>query len=86
MRDAGLRAIPARPRAATRAHPLGLTTREREVLDLLSAGRSNAEISAALFISTRTVDHHVAAILAKMGVPSRTHAAVEAARLGLAST
>ena len=79
MRGHGFTAVPAGPRAETRAHPLGLTRREREVLELVCAGRTNAQISAALFISERTVDHHVSAVLSKLGVSSR-RAAAEAAR------
>ena len=80
MRRLGVRSIPAGPRPATRAHPFGLTQREQEVLDLISAGLSNAEIAAKLFISAKTVDHHVSAVLAKLGVPSRGAAANRAAR------
>ena len=83
MRQLGIRSIPAGPRTATRAHPLGLTRREREVLELICAGHSNAEIAATLVLSTRTVDHHVSAVLAKLGAPSRSAAAAHAARLGL---
>jgi DNA-binding CsgD family transcriptional regulator/tetratricopeptide (TPR) repeat protein len=82
MRALGIRSIPAGPRTATRADPLGLTRREREVLKL-SAGHSNAEIAAKLFLSARTVDHHVSAVLAKLGAPTRGAAAAHAARLGL---
>lgn len=83
MRRHGIRSIPAGPRTATRAHPLGLTRRECEVLDSICAGQSNAEIAAQLFISIKTVDHHVSAVLAKLGAPSRSAAASQAVRLGL---
>ena len=83
MRALGIRSIPAGPRAATRAHPLGLTRREREVLDLICAGLTNAEIAAQLFISVKTVDHHVSAVLAKLDAPTRHAAAIRAAELGL---
>jgi DNA-binding CsgD family transcriptional regulator/tetratricopeptide (TPR) repeat protein len=84
MRTLGFRSIPAGPRTATRAHPLGLTRREHEVLNLIVDGRTNAEIARQLFISAKTVDHHVSAVLAKLGVPDRNAAATHAARLGLA--
>ncbi len=83
MRLLGVRSIPVGPRTATRAHPLGLTRREREVLDLICAGQTNAEIAARLFISAKTVDHHVSAVLAKLGAPTRGAAASHAVRLGL---
>jgi DNA-binding CsgD family transcriptional regulator len=60
------------------ADPHGLTGREREVLELLTAGRSNADIAAALHISPKTVGHHVSAIITKLGVENRTHAAAHA--------
>jgi DNA-binding CsgD family transcriptional regulator/tetratricopeptide (TPR) repeat protein len=83
MRSLGIRSIPAGPRTATRTDPLGLTRREREVLDLICAGHTNAEIAAKLFISPKTVDHHVSAVLAKLDAPTREVAAAHAARLGL---
>ena len=86
MRQLGVRSIPAGPRSATRAHPRGLTRREQEVLSLICAGHTNAEIAGQLFISAKTVDHHVSAVLAKLGAPSREVAASEAARLGLVGT
>ena len=83
MRRRGLRGIPSGPHAGTRAHPAGLTSREREVLALLCAGHTNAEISDQLIISQRTVDHHVSSVLAKLGVTSRRAAAELAERAGL---
>ena len=53
------------------------------MLALLATGFQNKEIAAELVLSHRTVDHHVAAILRKLGVHSRRDAAREAARLGL---
>ncbi|MBX6751749.1 MAG: AAA family ATPase [Micromonosporaceae bacterium] len=85
MRRLGLRSIPAGARAATRAHPAGLTPREREVLALICAGRTNAEIARHLFLSVKTVDRHVSAVLAKLGAPTRRDAAAKASELGLAS-
>lgn len=83
MRRLAIRSIPAGPRTATREHPQGLTRRECEVLELICAGRSNAEIAGQLFISVKTVDHHVSAVLAKLNAPTRGAAATRAARLGL---
>jgi DNA-binding CsgD family transcriptional regulator len=80
-------AEPAEP--ATIAPPVdplarfGLTEREREVLALLAAGRSNAQIAKALFISPRTAGVHVSNILAKLGVDGRIEAAAVAHRLGV---
>lgn len=66
---------PRGPRAATAAHPAGLTAREAQVLEVLREGLTNAEIARRLFLSPRTVDHHVSSILAKLGVSSRAEAA-----------
>lgn len=71
---------PTRRRTDLAADPHGLTGREREVLELLTAGRSNADIAAALHISPKTVGHHVSAIITKLGVENRTHAAAYALR------
>lgn len=76
MRKLGIRSIPAGQQAATREHPLGLTLREREILDLICTGRTNMEIASRLVISAKTVDHHVSAILAKLGVRTRHAAAM----------
>jgi DNA-binding CsgD family transcriptional regulator/tetratricopeptide (TPR) repeat protein len=85
MKDLGMTAIPRGPRRATQADPAGLTAREREVLALLTEGLPDREISQRLFISERTVHHHVSAVLAKIGVSSRTAAAREAARMGISA-
>jgi DNA-binding CsgD family transcriptional regulator len=83
MRDLGIRGIPAGARMATKTHPRGLTAREQQILQLLAEGNSNEEISRSLFISVRTVENHVSAILIKLGTDSRKGAAKEARRLGL---
>jgi DNA-binding NarL/FixJ family response regulator len=80
-----VKSVPSGARATTRAHPAGLTRREREVLELVCAGQTNEEIAGQLFISVKTVDHHVSAVLGKLGVGSRKVAASEAVRLGLVS-
>ncbi|HEV2922320.1 MAG TPA: helix-turn-helix transcriptional regulator [Actinomycetota bacterium] len=61
------------------ARPAGLTARELEVLALLGSGLRNADLAVRLHISEKTVDHHVSAILAKLGVRSRREAARVAA-------
>ncbi|MFI7547600.1 ATP-binding protein [Actinoplanes sp. NPDC049599] len=82
LRDRGAK-VPRGPRASTAAHPTGLTARQREVLTLVAEGLSNADIAARLTLSAKTVDHHVSAVLGKLGVPSRGQAAAAARRLGL---
>ncbi|HEY7101936.1 MAG TPA: AAA family ATPase [Mycobacteriales bacterium] len=66
---------PRGPRSSTVSHPSGLTVREAEVLALVSEGLTDAAIAARLVLSRRTVEHHVASILAKLGVASRQEAA-----------
>jgi DNA-binding NarL/FixJ family response regulator len=56
------------------------------VLDLVSDGWTNEEIAARLFISVKTVDHHVSAVLGKLGARTRRDAAAKAVRLGLVSS
>jgi NarL family two-component system response regulator LiaR len=63
--------------------PEALTDRETEVLLLVARGKANKEIAAALGIGEQTVKSHVSSILAKLGVQSRTQAALHAARIGL---
>jgi DNA-binding CsgD family transcriptional regulator len=79
LRSRGVRSIPRGPRPATRENPGGLTDSQFKVLALVAEGRSNADIARQLFLSPRTVDHHVSAILQRLGVRTRADA-VAAAR------
>lgn len=83
LRQLGVDSVPAGARAATRAHPAGLTPREQEVLALVSDGLTDDQIAARLVLSVRTVHHHVSAVLAKLEVTSRQDAAAEAQRRNL---
>ncbi len=74
LREAGVKNIPSGPRSATREHPAGLTARQADVMDLLEQGLTNREIADTLYISSRTVEHHVAAIFSKLGASSRAEA------------
>ena len=75
--------MPRGPKPTTRANPGGLTDRQVEIVGLLVVGRTNAEIAAKLVLSVRTVDHHVSAVLQKLGITSRREVAGAAARLGV---
>ena len=75
MREAGDAHIPRGPRPPTRRNPFGLTARQAEILSLIGDGLTNRQIAEKLNISTKTVDHHVSAILAKVGASSRAEAA-----------
>jgi DNA-binding CsgD family transcriptional regulator len=83
LRERGSRAVPRGQRPSTRANPANLTPREMDVLVLVADGLHNAEIAARLFLSEKTVAHHVSAILRKLGVPNRVQAVTEATRLGI---
>lgn len=75
LRGLGERAVATGRRPSTRRNPLGLTERQQQILELIRDGLTNKEIAARLFISAKTVDHHVSAVLAALGVASRREAA-----------
>jgi len=84
MRGAGIKSIPRRARkTSTQSNPSFLTDRELEILQLLQQSLPNKEIASRLFISAKTVDHHISAILFKLDVNSRTKAVHEAEKLGI---
>jgi len=83
MRAEGIRHIPRGPRPSTRENAFGLTAREVEIVPLLAGALTNARIGSRLHISPKTVDHHVSAILAKLGVATREEAGRVARQHGL---
>ena len=82
LRRMGVTRMKRGPRPSTRAHPAGLTQRETEILGLLALRLSNPAIGTRLFVSAKTVEHHVSAILAKLEVATRDEAVAEAVRRG----
>jgi DNA-binding CsgD family transcriptional regulator len=79
LRDLGVGGVPRGPTKETLANPGGLTNRQLEVLRLIVDGLDNTQIAKELYVSKKTVEHHVSAIYSKLGVGSRTKA-VNAAR------
>ena len=75
--------MPARRRSATLANPAGLTARQVDVLRLLDDGLTNVELADRLFLSVKTVDHYVSAILGKLEVDKRRDAVRRARQLGI---
>jgi DNA-binding CsgD family transcriptional regulator len=71
------------PIATTRSNPAGLTQRELEVLVLVAEGLRNPEIAERLYLSPKTVSHHLSTILAKLNAETRTEAAQIASKMGL---
>lgn len=83
MRERGCATVPQRPRPTTRVNPGGLTNRQLEVARLVAEGLSNSEIAKRLYISSKTADHHVSAVLAKLGMTSRREVLAQGVELGL---
>jgi len=86
LRETGASVIPRGPTRQTRANPAGLTNRQLEVFDLIGEGLTNGEIADRLFLSPKTVEHHVSAIYGKLGVSTRREAMAALARLKRQST
>jgi DNA-binding NarL/FixJ family response regulator len=83
MRLTGIRQIPRGLRKSTLSNQALLTSRELDILDLLKSGMQNKEIASKLYISAKTVDHHISAILFKLDVNSRVKAVQEAVSRGI---
>lgn len=83
LRREGVRGLKRGANRSTRSNAAGLTARELEVLGLVTQELSNAAIARRLYLSAKTVDHHVSAILGKLGIVSRREAAGAARRLGI---
>jgi DNA-binding CsgD family transcriptional regulator len=81
LRELGAARVPRGPQSSSRNNPSGLTDRQVEILQLVADGLTNAEIAARLVLSVRTVDHHVSAVLQKLGVTTRREAARAAAEI-----
>jgi DNA-binding CsgD family transcriptional regulator len=84
LRERGVMSLPRGPRPTTLQNQYGLTARELEVLALVNEGLQNGQIADRLVVSVRTVDHHVEAILRKLGAKTRADARVAATSLGIA--
>lgn len=82
LRDLGVEGVPRGPTKETLTNPGGLTNRQLEVLRLIASGFSNAEIAEELYVSKKTVEHHVSAVYTKLGVDSRTRAVNAAVEVG----
>jgi len=85
LRDEGV-TVPRGKTRNTRRHPAGLTARQAEVLSLLAEQLSNLDIADRLFLSPRTVEHHVAAVMSKLDVSTRDQAVALAAEQGFVAS
>jgi DNA-binding CsgD family transcriptional regulator/tetratricopeptide (TPR) repeat protein len=85
LRAGGARDLPRRQYTASRANPAGLTDRQLEIAGLIAGHLTNQEIAERLYLSTRTVDSHVSAILGKLDVTNRRQAAQRCQDLGIAA-
>jgi len=83
LRELGARNVPRGPTETTRSNPAGLTGREVEVLRLLAQGCTNAELAKRLHRSVKTIDHHVSAVINKLGVKTRAQAVTAASTMGI---
>ena len=83
LRDRGVKGLPRGPHPSTRGNPAHLTARELEILGMVAKDLTNREIARGLFVSQKTVDHHVSSILGKLGVSARTEVRLAASRLGI---
>jgi DNA-binding CsgD family transcriptional regulator len=83
MRNLGIKNIPRGIRNSTRLNAAFLTGREMDILRLLKEELQNKEIAAQLYISAKTVDHHISSILFKLDANSRSKAVTEAVRIGI---
>ncbi len=81
LRERGAKGLPRGPRQTTKENPAGLTAREVEVLGLVAEGLRNADIAERLFLSQKTVGHHVSSILRKLDVNGRGEAVAAVRRL-----
>jgi DNA-binding CsgD family transcriptional regulator len=83
LRQRGITGVPRGARRPTAAHPAGLTARQAEILAMLTEGLSNPDIAVALTLSRKTVEHHISALLDKLGAASRGQAIAIAHRRNL---
>ena len=83
MRSSGIKRFPRADRQRSKMNRTLLTNREMDILHLLKTGLQNKEIAARLFISPKTVDHHISSVLFKLDANSRTRAVAEAVRLNI---